>query len=145
MIDQEWIKHAKAQIFEATMAGDADSRALIYAINAINALIEAVDVESERRSDHVCDNKTLSQTGAYQHKTIEKLQERIAELEQENRRLLERTDEMRANAQLVIDAPELARQNERLRSLLQEIYDWTAYKETEWAKKTYAALQEDSK
>ena len=37
-------------------------------------------------SDHICDNKTLSQTVAHQHKTIEKLQERIAELEQRNRR-----------------------------------------------------------
>ena len=37
---------------------------------------------------------------------------------------------------------ELKAERDRLRELLQEIYDWTAYKNTEWAKKTRAALQE---
>jgi len=48
--------------------------------------------DRERRTDHVCDNKILSQIVADQYQTIKELQERIVELEQENRRLSERTD-----------------------------------------------------
>jgi len=38
---------------------------------------------------------------------------------------------------------QLEQENEQLRELLQEMYDWTKYKNTTWAKKTYAALQRE--
>ena len=38
---------------------------------------------------------------------------------------------------------EMQSQRDRLRELLREIYDWTAYKTTAWAKKVAEELQED--
>ena len=50
----------------------------------------------------------------------------------------------RANSRLIAAAPDLLAENERMRELLKEIYDWTNYKNTKWAKKVAEALQEDS-
>jgi len=102
MIDRDWIEDARAAmqglIAKHGMHQGLKTEHSLYDYEWLAkdaaAIADSLEAERERRSDHVCENKTLSQTVAHQHKTIEKLQERIAELEQRNRRLSERTIEV---------------------------------------------------